>query len=330
MSDDIKVFDLYNNELDFEYVESKYGVAFRRAKVEPGKPVYRLVELWEKTGHHSLITTVLDEEGRPIDQADVAFYWPDAPDPPDPPTQLLPHDWYRNFIHGPTNVNGDVGPAMGGGAYHGEGEGGPHAVWVRDPLIPSDICERLGMLAGTFHDHLDQKFRLKRGGQDPMPQGMFVEIDRQVIVLPPEGVRENHIAVKCEGSQNFYDTRVDLRVGDDWQNPDWTDPNPIYPATLNHYNLGAIYTPQPGETNRTFWILIRRATEELISEPLAFQFNTGEGRRYTAWVEWRTDGEPPPPPPPPPVPSSLGELFREKAAIDMQIAQIFDEAAENL
>ena len=24
----------------------------------------------------------------------------------------------------------------------------------------SDICEKLGMLAGTFHDHLDQKFRL--------------------------------------------------------------------------------------------------------------------------------------------------------------------------
>jgi hypothetical protein len=49
---------------------------------------------------------------------------------------------------------------MGTGAYHGEGEGGPHAVWVRDPNIPSDICEKLGMLAGTFHDHLDQKFGL--------------------------------------------------------------------------------------------------------------------------------------------------------------------------
>ncbi len=157
---DIKVMDLEYKERDFEYAKSKYGVAFRRAKVAPGHKVYRLVELWEKTGHHSLITQVLDEDGNPMANVDMAFYWPDAPDPPDPPTEVYPHDWDRNFVHGLTNVNGDVGPGMGTGAYHGEGEGGPHAVWVRDPNIPSDICEKLGMLAGTFHDHLDQKFRL--------------------------------------------------------------------------------------------------------------------------------------------------------------------------
>jgi hypothetical protein len=157
---DIKVMDLEYKERDFEYAKSKYGVAIRRAEVAPGQKVYRLVELWEKTGHHSLITQVLDEDGNPMANVDVAFYWSDAPDPPDPPTEVYPHDWYRNFVHGPTNVNGDVGPGMGTGAYHGEGEGGPHAVWVRDPNIPSDICEKLGMLAGTFHDHLDQKFRL--------------------------------------------------------------------------------------------------------------------------------------------------------------------------
>ena len=157
---DIKVVDLEYKEKDFEYAKAKYGVAFRRAKVDPGQKVYRVVELWEKTGNHSLITQVLNEDGSPIANADVAFYWPDAPDPPDPQTEVYPHDWYRNFVHGPTNVNGDVGPGMGRGAYHGEGEGGPHAVWVRDPNIPSDICEKLGMLAGTNHDHLDQKFKL--------------------------------------------------------------------------------------------------------------------------------------------------------------------------
>jgi len=157
---DIKVVDLEYKERDFEYVKSKYGVAYRRAEVAPGQKVYRLVELREKTGHHSLITQVLDEDGNPMANVDIAFYWPDAPDPPDPQTEVYPHDWYGNFVHGLTNVNGDVGPGMGKGAYHGEGEGGPHAVWVRDPNIPSDICEKLGMMAGTFHDHLDQKFKL--------------------------------------------------------------------------------------------------------------------------------------------------------------------------
>jgi len=157
---DIKVMDLEYKERDFEYAKSKYGVAFRRAEVAPGEKVYRLVELWEKSGPASLITQVLNEDGSPMANVDVAFYWPDAPDPPDPPTEVYAHDWYGKFVHGPTNVNGDVGPGMGPGAYHGTGEGGPHAVWVRDPNIPSDICEKLGMLAGTFHDHLDQKFQL--------------------------------------------------------------------------------------------------------------------------------------------------------------------------
>jgi len=157
---DIKVMDLEYKERDFEYAKSKYGVAFRRAEVAPGEKVYRLVELWEKSGPASLITQVLNEDGSPMANVDVAFYWPDAPDPPDPPTEVYAHDWYGNFVRGPTNVNGDVGPGMGTGAYHGLGEGGPHAVWVRDPNIPSDICEKLGMLAGTFHDHLDQKFQL--------------------------------------------------------------------------------------------------------------------------------------------------------------------------
>jgi hypothetical protein len=170
----IKVIDLEYNERDFEYARSKYGVAYRRAVVEPGQKVYRLVELWEKTGTSGLGTQVLDEGGEPIADADVAFYWPDAPEPPDPPTEVYPHDWHENFVHGPTNENGDVAPGMGHGAYHGEGEGGPHAVWVRDPSIPSDICEKLGMLAGTFHDHLDQKFHLMvepEDGGEPEPPG---------------------------------------------------------------------------------------------------------------------------------------------------------------
>lgn len=165
---DIKVFDLEYKERDLAYAQSKYGVAFRRAEVQPGQKVYRLAELWEKTGHSSLITQVLNEDGQPVAEVDVAFHWPDAPDLSIP---IYTHDWHRNFVHGLTNENGEVGPGMGPGAYHGEGEGGPHAVWVRDPDIPSDICEKLGMLAGTNHDHLDQKFQLMVEGGEPEPPG---------------------------------------------------------------------------------------------------------------------------------------------------------------
>jgi len=125
-----------------------------------GQKVYRLVELREKTGYAALVTKVVDENGKPITNLPVTFYWSGAPWPPDPPTEVYAHDWYNRFTWGRTNENGDVGPGMGTGAYHGWGEGGPHAVWVHDPDIPSDICEKLGMLAGTFHDHLDQKFQL--------------------------------------------------------------------------------------------------------------------------------------------------------------------------
>lgn len=166
---DIKVYDLEQQEQNLDYAEEKYGVEIERAEVEPGQLVWRVVELWEKTGYTTLITQTLGEEGLPMAEVDVAFYWPDAPDPPDPPTEVTEHDWYPNFVHGPTNINGDIGPGMGKGAYHGRGEGGPHAVWIRDPDIPSDIVRKLGMLAGTFHDHLDQKFRLMRVGEEPEP-----------------------------------------------------------------------------------------------------------------------------------------------------------------
>lgn len=164
----IRVFDKDLKERDLAWAKQKYGVEFRRYPAKDGETVYRLVELWEKTGHSSLVTKVLGKNGLPIPEKDVAFYWPKAPSPPDPPTTLLNWDWHKNFVHGPTNLNGDVGPGMGHGAYHGEGQGGPHAVWVRDSNFPSDICERLGMLAGTFHDHLDQVFqRVVVGGEEP-------------------------------------------------------------------------------------------------------------------------------------------------------------------
>lgn len=305
----MEVYDLENKLRDFEYVKSKYGVAFRRATVEPGKKVYRLTHLFEKTGHHSLISNVSGLNGEPLELVDVAFYWVDAPDPPDPPTMLYPHDWFRKFVHGLTNVNGDVGPAMGKGAYHGEGEGGPHAVWIRDPSIPSDICERLGMLAGTFHDHIDQRFTLTlEGGQR---EGMFYEVISKRRFDRTEGT--NHIAINCEEKSvaDFSKIQGEVLVGNDWKNPDWKDPNPVYPRSSYHFNIYAGYNPTPGEVDRTFWIVLRHSdTKILLCDPLSFKFKTREYGIHHAYLMWGTpsapepEPEPPlPPDPEPPVPA---------------------------
>jgi len=199
-------------------------VAYRRATPKPGQKVYRLTELWEKSGNSSLVSKVLDEDGKPMANVDVAFYWPDAPDPPDPPTEVYGYDWHSNFIHGPTNAEGEVGPGMGHGAYHGRGEGGPHATWVRDPAIPSDICEKLGMLAGTPHDHLDQVYELMVEGEGPEPppvtgqEGTFVKTAK---AWQPGGA--NSILIVPE-NHDLYEMRGNLGVGDGWEIPDLVEP----------------------------------------------------------------------------------------------------------
>lgn len=165
----MKVYDFDDNEKTYAWAQAKFGVAFERAQVAQGQKVFRLVALKAKAGDVSLISKVLDENGNPINRQNVAFYWPDAPSPPEPPTTVYPHDWSQNFIHGLTNANGEVGPAMGPGAYIGEGECGPHEVWVRDPNIPSDLCKCLGMIAGTFHHHIDQVFQLQTQEEEGPP-----------------------------------------------------------------------------------------------------------------------------------------------------------------
>jgi hypothetical protein len=295
VSDDIRVFDMNGIEKDLAWAKAKYGVEFRRAPVSAGAKVYRLTELWEKTGHSALITNVMDESGQPMNEKDVAFYWPGAPDPPDPPTTLYPHDWHPNFVHGPTNVNGDVGPGMGRGAYHGEGEGGPHAVWVRDPDVPSDICEKLGMLAGTFHDHLDQKFQLMTAGEEPPDNGngdtRFVAVGEPT--FQPEG--NNRLVIIALGDTNFYDTRASIRVkGTD------IDMGPFMPDSLTKYVLTTDYTPGEGETERTFVVTIEKPDGAVISDEFEFIYETGKHGWWTLLVKWSADdggnsnGEEPP------------------------------------
>lgn len=171
---EIEVIDLNGIKRDINWAKAKYGVeivpAEEFASIAEGRPVYRVVKLWEQEGINALITKVLDENGLPQSGVGVALYWPDAPDGGDPPTTLLAHDCKTKFIHGPTNMSGDVGPGMGRGAFHGYGEGGPHAVWVRDPNVPSDLADKWGMLAGTHYLHLQIVYQKVVGSAPPTPQ----------------------------------------------------------------------------------------------------------------------------------------------------------------
>lgn len=191
----VKVFDRNGMELSEaagQAMIAKYGIAWRRADVPAGDPVWRLVEFWEKSGPSAHVTTTLDEDGKPLENIDVAFRWASAEEVPE--DQRYPTDHYINFVHGLTNKNGDVGPGMGGGAATPEGglepgNDGPHQVWVRDPNIPSDLLYRIGWLAMTPHDHLDCKFQrvLSQGADDgdggsqPPPAGAkVIQVDLQV------------------------------------------------------------------------------------------------------------------------------------------------------
>ena len=272
-------------------VYDKYGAAFRRANVAAGKKVYRLTEIWEKTGHSSLISKVLNEDGSPVDKMDVAFYWINAPEPPDPPTQTYAHDWHKNFVHGITNVKGDVGPGMGGGAYHARGEGGPHATWVRDPNIPSDIFEKLGMLAGTFHDHLDHVYQLVTEGEEPgngeePEEGMWVETGRTFTPGEPSRII---LQPDMEDADKLWDVRGDMKCGS------WRLPEPVHPdPETGEFHFGTHY---PEEEERTYvaWLYLYEGNER-ISEEIACDFGPNRRGTYRVQLEWQAEEEPPPPP----------------------------------
>jgi hypothetical protein len=95
----------------------------------------------------TIIAHVQDSSGNPLEGVTVVFSWPDAP--------ALPPELHNcgldRGVYGPTNMNGDIGFGLGGGAYYYPPDGGPHTVW-----LPGGAClAGLGMLGGTNHWHVD-------------------------------------------------------------------------------------------------------------------------------------------------------------------------------
>jgi len=148
---------------DMEWVASEYGSGHRRAdpaSVEAAGVVYRLVEYSERVGPSNIDVWVVDGDGSPLPGIAVAFTWADAPEP------SRRDEWYPRKVTTMTDGGGRSGFALGGGAYVPDcGAGGPHAIWISEPgadpetTLPSDVADRLGMLGGTNHRHLDLMFQ---------------------------------------------------------------------------------------------------------------------------------------------------------------------------
>ena len=144
---------------DMAWVASEYGMDLSRADdawIQNQGAVYRLIALVERVGPSNIDVFVIDEGGAPLTGIPVAFYYDSLESP------SRPDEWYPVKVESITDVQGRAGFALGPGAYLDDcGGGGPHAIWVSEPgglpdtTMASDLADRLGMLGGTDHRHLD-------------------------------------------------------------------------------------------------------------------------------------------------------------------------------
>ena len=133
----LRVYDMYGNEQTFDWAVQKYGVSVEQIAGQ----AYHCVELREHSGPASVDVWVYDANGQPAVGIPVEFHWPGGMD--------LKY----------TEPNGKAGFAYGPGAWITDPEvGGPHWLTVLNGSA-CDLVSRLGMLAGTPHDHLDVTYR---------------------------------------------------------------------------------------------------------------------------------------------------------------------------
>ena len=133
----LKVYDMYGVQRTYQWAVNKYGV---RVEQRSGQG-YHCVELREVSGPSGLEVWVYQANGLPYANVRVEFYWPTGMD----------------FRY--TESTGKAGFGYGPGSYITEpAVGGPHWLVVGDGTA-CDAVSRLGMLAGTPHDHLDVSYR---------------------------------------------------------------------------------------------------------------------------------------------------------------------------
>jgi hypothetical protein len=176
----MKIYDEYGIERNWAWLEREFGpLVIHPAMPGPG---WRLVEVHADRNIKpdrvqaaplaapTVMVKARSADGRPAVDLWIAWYWPDAPENPQAmPVNGLPAGMRPNRADQPgiTNLNGDVGLAMGPGAYYAPPAIGPHAVWVWGQN--SDVILGLGMKGGTDHDHINLVFE-QSVVDEPAPQ----------------------------------------------------------------------------------------------------------------------------------------------------------------
>ncbi len=178
---------IFGPDLQVHPIEEKADV-----NLQPGDIIYKVQYLDCKVGETSVVIHVEDINGNPEQGRLPVFGWPSAESHGLPQTWKF---WTDNGVHGPTNVNGDVGPSMGTGAYYdwteidpetGELGRGPHFVWVWD--LPSDYVDGIGMLTwhpdvegNHLHVNIGYRAEVYMGEEPPKPpDGDLLEVAKDI------------------------------------------------------------------------------------------------------------------------------------------------------
>jgi hypothetical protein len=160
------IIDQQEQEQDWDWLSDSFGdITIERADAAGGHAhIYRIISLRDTLGPAAQVVKVLDQAGEPLEGIHVVRHWPDAPDLVDLVSPAS--TWHARGVHGPTNVNGEIGFGMGKDDYYAASSEGAAAVWVADQAGSSDLVSGLGMLELTNHRHLDIVFQR----EDLLPQ----------------------------------------------------------------------------------------------------------------------------------------------------------------
>ncbi len=146
--------DLGGVERDAVWLKEHYGALLVEGATAGDGKRFVLDTVRVTTGVTICLHEVRDVWGGPLADHATAFSWPDGPvDLTTPEASVFQTRYRPRAAVQFTNQNGDTAYGIGMGSYITDlATGGPHACWVLHDAYPSDVLDRVGMLAGTNHE----------------------------------------------------------------------------------------------------------------------------------------------------------------------------------
>ena len=160
---------------DLDWVDRVYGLEVKRPPkswTSGSSHTYRLVGLVERVGPSNVDVYVYDENGSPLQNVEVAWWWNGVAGSGSAVVPASSVEWKSHFIPAKTGAKGRAGFGLYGSAYIDNcGAGGPHAIWISDGsgsrVVASDLVSKIGMLGGTNHRHLNLVYQRTKTGATP-------------------------------------------------------------------------------------------------------------------------------------------------------------------